>query len=98
MFPSHDPEVGVAIQQFVKGRLDYRHDLDPLPMVTLSWILLGGHLDGEFVQERASWRYNAHYALFDRKTLKWYLSQVGLQPTEMKVNSHPNILCWAVKQ
>lgn len=91
------PEASDAIKTYMKGRLRPRDGLDPLPLVTLAWILLGGHLDGEYVQDPSSWRYNAHYALFDQSTLRWYLKEVGFKIESLRVNKHPNILCWAVK-
>lgn len=92
------PEAAEAIARFTSGKLGLKEGLDPLPMVSLAWILMGGQFDGDYIQDKSSWRYNSHYALFDCPTLKWYLAQNGFRVESMKVNPHPNILCWAVKK
>lgn len=92
------PEAGEAIRQFTRNKLRRNPDLDPPPINTLAWILLGGHYDGEYATDPDSWRYNAHYALFDKESLQWYLKEVGLEILSWEVNQHPNILCWAIKR
>jgi predicted SAM-dependent methyltransferase len=91
------PEATEAIKRYMRGRIGTRSDLDPLPLVSLAWILMGGQYDQDYIQDKASWRFNSHYALFDQGTLKWYLKEVGFEVESMQVNAHPNILCWAVK-
>jgi predicted SAM-dependent methyltransferase len=68
------------------------------PLVSVAWRLMGGHFDGEYTREGDDWRNNAHYALFDRKTLVWYLAQTGFRVVSITTNSFPNLQCWAEKQ
>lgn len=91
------PEARVAIEQFVSGELRVNPELDPPKISTLAWILLGGHYDEEYTLDAESWRFNAHYALFDVESLRWYLKVAGFRIIQMEVNPHPNILCWAEK-
>jgi predicted SAM-dependent methyltransferase len=94
------PEAGVAITNFVnnpKQQVVDRFKGYP-PIVSLAWRLLGGHFDMEYVKNEEHWRYNAHYALFDSDSLRWYLNRSGFVVVRMEINSHPNILCWAAKR
>jgi predicted SAM-dependent methyltransferase len=67
------------------------------PIVSLAWRLMGGQDDGHFVRDGDDWRLNAHYALFDAESLKWYVREAGLQLVSLQVNQFPNLLCWARK-
>lgn len=91
------PEAAAAIRMWQRHRLVQQPDLPPLPMVNLAWILMGGQFDGDYIQDKSSWRFNSHYALFDVPTLKWYLRETGFVVETCDVNPHPNILCWARK-
>ena len=40
---------------------------------------------------------NAHYAMFDESSIRWYLARAGLVVESLRVNEHPNLLVWARK-
>ena len=40
---------------------------------------------------------NAHYAMFDESSIRWYLERAGLVVESLRVNEHPNLLVWARK-
>lgn len=91
------PEARVAIDRFINGQLVSPDGVDDFDIVKLAWVLLGGHYDDCYIKNKENWRYNAHYALFDQNTLRSYLKMAGFRVQRMKVNQHPNILCWARK-
>lgn len=59
------------------------------------WRLLGGHLDGRYCKPGDDFRWNAHYSLWSRRTLRIALNAAGFDVTELRTNEHPNILCRA---
>lgn len=72
-------------------------DLPQTPLAGAAWRLLGGHNDGVYVKGGQDFRLNAHYALFSSVSLRLALTKAGFEIEAMQINSHPNILCWAVK-
>lgn len=67
------------------------------PIVSIAWRILGGHADGDYNKPGDDWRWNAHYALFSRDSLGWYLERVGLHVDSIERNPFPNLLAWATK-
>lgn len=60
------------------------------------WRLLGGHADKAYAPV-GDWRWNAHYALFDRRTLNAKLS-LWFHVERLGTNGHPNLQAWCVKR
>ena len=60
------------------------------------WRLLGGHGDGKYASDE-NWKFNAHYAMFSRSSLRMALHDAGFEVVQMVSNGHPNLLCDAVK-
>lgn len=92
------PECSKAIEMWQRGKLVKQPDLPDLPMVNLAWLIMGGHFDNDYTKDPDTWTHNAHHAMFDVPTLKWYLNEAGFEIESLSVNIHPNILCWAVKK
>lgn len=67
------------------------------PIVSIAWRILGGHADGAFTLGDDDWRLNAHYAMFDEASIRWYLKRAGLRVESIESNFHPNLLVWAEK-
>lgn len=67
------------------------------PLLGVAWRLLGGHDDGRYVKGSDDWRLNAHYSLWSEDSLAEMLVSHGFNVDDMRVNGHPNILCWASK-
>lgn len=72
-------------------------DLPQTPMAGAAWRLLGGHADGEYVEDGGDFRLNAHFALFSTESLSRALIDAGLAIESIETNGHPNLLAWAVK-
>lgn len=68
------------------------------PAIGAAWRLLGGHADGRFVSDEDDWRWNAHYALFDRQYLTGCLEWAGFLVKQCPTNGHPNLCCTAVRR
>lgn len=61
------------------------------PIEGATWRLLGGQADGRYVDEEGDFRWNAHYALFDRSHLTRSLEQAGFEVSSVLTNAHPNL-------
>lgn len=96
------PDCGRIMAEWVEDPERWRErlpvELEGAPaMIGVAWRILGGHADGAYTQENDEWRFNAHYAMFDEATIRWYLDRAGLRVTSLKSNFHPNLLVWAKK-
>lgn len=95
------PDADLIMQWFVAEpeRLVERlpKDLPQTPLAGATWRLLGGHADGEYVEDGGDFRLNAHYAMFSTASLTAALEAAGLATESIETNGHPNLLAWAVK-
>lgn len=66
-------------------------------IVGVAWRIMGGQADGAYTHPGDEWRLNAHYAMFCRDSLTWYIERAGLVVESMRSNEHPNLLCWCRK-
>ena len=66
------------------------------PLAGAAWRLLGGHGDDVYAND-ADWRFNAHNALFSRRSLEAALVNAGFTIDVIDENGHPNLLAWARK-
>lgn len=62
-----------------------------------AWRLLGGHRDGDYVDDEGDWRWNAHYSLWSRGSLEAALLKAGFDVDSITTNLHPNLLCFATR-
>lgn len=94
------PDAAAIMQWFVTGDARLRKiDTGPAPSILgAAWRLLGGHSDGRYVAGEDDWRWNAHYALFDREHLTGSLDRAGFVVTEIATNGHPNLCCTAARR
>lgn len=94
------PDAGVAISWFTgdPDMLLARAVVFDEPINALAWILLGGHDDGISVHDGDDWRHNAHYSLWTRGSLHHALLRAGFVVESCETNTHPNLMCWAVKR
>lgn len=96
------PDCGRILNEFVANQRAWADRLpDGLaglpPIVSVAWRILGGHADGAFTLGDDDWRHNAHYAMFDSPSIRWYLRRAGLAVVSLESNFHPNLLVWAEK-
>jgi len=70
---------------------------DHPPIVSIAWRIMGGQSDGVYSKDGDDWRWNAHYAMFSKSSLRWYLERHGFKVDAISVNPFPNIQTRATK-
>lgn len=94
------PDAAAIAQWYVTGdqRL-HKYDKGACPLIIgAAWRLLGGHADGVYVDDDADFRWNAHYALFDKDYLTDALNRAGFSVTNCVTNGHPNLMATAIRR
>jgi predicted SAM-dependent methyltransferase len=95
------PDAETIMRWFVQSPRRLMHglpkDLPQTPLAGATWRLLGGHADGERVEDGGDFRFNAHYALFSKVSLCDALADAGLTVESCVTNPFPNLQCWARK-
>ena len=87
------PDAHVIMGWYVNEnpRLEQMEGRDCTLLEGATWRLLGGHLDGKYVDVGGNWTWNAHFALFSKASLRDALNLAGFETVEMITNGHPNI-------
>lgn len=97
------PDAGRIMKDYADGnaRLEWHRlpdDLQGYPGIYGSaWRIMGGQGDGQYTRDGDDPVLNLHQTMFDRESLEWFLSHVGLEIKSIESNNHPNLCCWAVK-
>jgi predicted SAM-dependent methyltransferase len=68
----------------------------PIDFSASYWIC-GGQEDNTFAKKNDDWRWNAHYVLFSKDSLYFYLTKVGFKNIDIKSDGGSNLVCWAEK-
>lgn len=94
------PDAAEIMRRYVAREHEALRTPDGLPDTLLAgaaWRLLGGHNDGRYSREGDDWRLNAHYSMWDAWTLREAMYRAGFTEVAIDGNTHPNLLCTAVK-
>jgi len=91
------PDAGEIMRRYCAHEIENLKTPDGLPNTLLSgaqWRLLGGHLDGVYVDKQGDWRWNAHFSLWDRDSLVVAMEAHRFITSRCETNDHPNLMYW----